>query len=257
MLIDWFTVGAQVINFLVLVFLLHQFLYKPVLKAIAVREKKISDELSEAAATKEAAQKDKIDFEKKNRDFDRNRAALLTQAQVDASNEKGKLLSEAHQAADLVATQRDLAMKKDERNQFAEIGRRTRQEVFAVARKALADLAGVALEDAMVVAFSAKLKVLEPADREMMAKALQDSGRQAVVRTATNLPSKSRDALTTVIEASFGTDLKLAFQTTPEILGGIELSAGGQKVSWSLEGYLSALETSIEKGQTAGADHGA
>ena len=38
MLIDWFTVGAQVLNFLILVWLMKRFLYKPVLDAIDARE---------------------------------------------------------------------------------------------------------------------------------------------------------------------------------------------------------------------------
>jgi F-type H+-transporting ATPase subunit b len=39
MLIDWFTVAAQAINFLILVWLLKRFLYKPVLNAVDAREK--------------------------------------------------------------------------------------------------------------------------------------------------------------------------------------------------------------------------
>ncbi len=108
----------------------------------------------------------------------------------------------------------------------------------------------------MVEAFTVKLKALAPKDKELMAKALEDSNRQAFVRTAADWPSKTRDALAAAIEASFGADLKLTFQTAPEILGGVEFSAGGQKVSWSLDGYLSDLEQSIEQRQTAGTDHG-
>ena len=45
MQIDWFTVAAQTINFLVLMWLLKRFLYKPILNAIAAREKNIADQL--------------------------------------------------------------------------------------------------------------------------------------------------------------------------------------------------------------------
>ena len=51
MLIDWFTVGAQVLNFLILVWLLKRFLYKPVIDAIDAREKRILAELGAAAAS--------------------------------------------------------------------------------------------------------------------------------------------------------------------------------------------------------------
>ncbi len=50
MLIDWFTVGAQALNFLILVWLMKRFLYKPILNAIDAREKKIAAELADADA---------------------------------------------------------------------------------------------------------------------------------------------------------------------------------------------------------------
>ena len=55
MLIDWFTVGAQALNFLILVWLLKRFLYKPILHAIDEREKRIAKELADADAKKAEA----------------------------------------------------------------------------------------------------------------------------------------------------------------------------------------------------------
>ena len=59
MLIDWFTVGAQVLNFLILVWLLKRFLYKPILDAIDAREERIAAELADADAKKAEAQKER------------------------------------------------------------------------------------------------------------------------------------------------------------------------------------------------------
>ena len=71
MLIDWFTVIAQVINFLVLVVLLKRFLYKPILDAIDQREKRIASALAEADAQKVEAKKEREKFQEKNALFDR------------------------------------------------------------------------------------------------------------------------------------------------------------------------------------------
>ena len=46
--IDWLTVGAQALNFLVLVYLLKRFLYGPVVRAIGRREEAIAERLREA-----------------------------------------------------------------------------------------------------------------------------------------------------------------------------------------------------------------
>ncbi len=68
--IDWFTVVAQAINFLILVWLLKRFLYKPILHAIDEREKGIAAQLAEAEAKKAEAQKERDDFQHKNEAFD-------------------------------------------------------------------------------------------------------------------------------------------------------------------------------------------
>ncbi len=94
MLIDWFTVGAQVLNFLILVWLLKRFLYKPILNAIDTREKRIAAELADANAKKSEAQKERDDFLAKNKAFDEQRAALLAKAQEDAKAERERLIGE-------------------------------------------------------------------------------------------------------------------------------------------------------------------
>src|ERR1700693_3916 len=99
MLIDWFTVGAQVLNFLILVWLMKRFLYKPILNAIDAREKRIAAELADADAKKAEAQKEHDEFQRKSAEFDRQRAALLTKATDEAKAERQRLLDEARNAA--------------------------------------------------------------------------------------------------------------------------------------------------------------
>ncbi len=97
MLIDWFTVGAQMLNFLILVWLMKRFLYKPILNAIDAREKLIAAELADAEAKKAEAQKERDEFQHKNEEFDQQRAALLKKATDEAKAERQRLLDEARQ----------------------------------------------------------------------------------------------------------------------------------------------------------------
>ena len=55
MQIDWLTVAAQIVNFLVLVWLLQRFLYGPITRAMARRETRIEDRLADARAMQVAA----------------------------------------------------------------------------------------------------------------------------------------------------------------------------------------------------------
>jgi F-type H+-transporting ATPase subunit b len=69
-LIDWYTVAAQALNFLILVWLLKRFLYQPVLDAIGAREQRIAMQLADAASKEAAATKEREQFESKNRELD-------------------------------------------------------------------------------------------------------------------------------------------------------------------------------------------
>jgi len=95
MLIDWFTVGAQALNFLILMWLLKRYLYKPMLRAIDARERRIADELADAKAKKVEAQSECDEFRRKNADFDQQRAELLSLATEDAKVERQRLLDAA------------------------------------------------------------------------------------------------------------------------------------------------------------------
>src|SRR5450631_2868065 len=106
MLIDWFTVGAQTLNFLILVWLLKRFLYKPILDAIDAREKRIAAELADADAKKAEARKERDTFEHKNEVFDQQRATLLSKAMEEVKAERQRLLGEARQAADALSAKR-------------------------------------------------------------------------------------------------------------------------------------------------------
>jgi len=149
MLIDWFTVGAQALNFLVLVWLLRHFLYKPILKAIDAREARIANQLADAAASKAESAKQGAELGEKTRAFDQERAGLLSKATDEANVERFRLISEAKKAADVLSAKRNEAMKSEAQSLNQAIGRRTQQEVFAVARKALTDLATTSLEERM------------------------------------------------------------------------------------------------------------
>ena len=155
MLIDWFTVVAQAINFLILVWLLKRFLYKPILHAIDEREKGIAAQLAEAEAKKAEAQKERDDFQHKNEAFDQERAALLKKATDEAKAERQRLLDEARKDADALRAKRQDALRTEQRNLNQDIIRWTQKQVFAITRKTLADLAGASLEERMGEVFVA------------------------------------------------------------------------------------------------------
>ena len=242
---DWFTVAAQIVNFLILVWLLKRFLYQPILDAIDAREKRVASELADADARKAEAQKERDEFERKNAGFERQRTALLRQATDEAKSEHQRLLGEARQAADALRARQMQTLSNDTHSLHEAISRRTQQEVFAIARKALTDLAATSLEERMCEIFTRRLRELDSQAKEGFAKALKASSRPARVRSAFDLPAEQRAAIQKALNETFSAQIHVSFETSPDLVSGIELTTDGQKMEWSIADYLASLEKGV------------
>jgi len=245
MLIDWFTVAAQIVNFLILVWLLKRFLYKPILDAIDAREKRIASELADADSKKAEAEKQRTDFEDKNKAFDQQRSVLLGKATDDAKVERERLIDQAKKEAErLRVTQAD-ALSGDQIRLASEITLLAEKEVFAIARKALTDLATVSLEERVGEVFTRRLRELDPKAKALLGDALKNSSQPALVRSAFVLPADQRAAIQNALNETFSAEVKIKFEDSQDIICGIELTANGQKVAWSIASYIAALSKKV------------
>jgi len=246
MLIDWFTVGAQALNFLILVWLMRRFLYKPILHAIDEREKRIAAELSNADAKKAEAEKEHDEFQNKNAEFDQQRAALMSKATDEAQAERQRLLDEARKAADALSAKRQETLRNDAHN-LNQASRRAQKEVFAIARKALTDLATTSLEERLGEVFTRRLREMDGKAKEGLGAALKTAADPAVVRSTFDVPAEQRAAIQNALNETFSAEIRVRFETAPDLISGIELTTNGQKVAWSIADYLASLEKGVDE----------
>lgn len=244
--IDGFTIVAQVLNFLVLVWLLKRFLYKPVLDAIETRETGIREELASADAKRDQARKDGDEFRRKNEAFDRDREGLLAKAVEEADAKRQDMMDAARAEADRLARKRRDALQTDYVNLARELGRKARMEVFAVARKTLADLANSDLEKRVAMVFARRLRDMDEPTRETFAEAMDSSTDPAVVRSAFELDESGRDIVRAALNETFHAEIPVRFETSPDLVAGVEISSNGQKMSWSISEYLELLDKDVQ-----------
>ena len=90
--------------------------------------------------------------------------------------------------------------------------------------------------------FVRRLRGLSGQDNESLATALKSSTQPVCIRSAFDLPQGQRTAIQQAINETFSAEIRLQFETATDLVSGIELSAGGQKVAWSIADYLATLE---------------
>ena len=247
MLFDWFTVVAQLVNFLILVWLMKRFLYKPILDAIDAREQLIAKKLAEAETQRTEAEQERETLRQKNDTFDEQRDELMQRTENEAEEERRRLLDATRQAADNLRTKRQEALISEQQSLHDEITRRTRDEVFAITRKTLGDLAGATLEERIIDVFSRRLRELDRGMKEDLTTAISTSSSPVFVRSAFVLSSEQQAVIHNALKETFAVDPQVHFETSPEVISGIELTANGRKVAWSIEHYLVSLQKSVSE----------
>lgn len=246
MTIDWFTVIAQAINFIILLWLMKHFLYKPILNAIDKREKRIAEELANAETEKAAAEKQKVAYDLKTEHLDWERNAFLKKAEDEGKAEKQRLLKEARETADALSKKRKELLITEETNLREAVSRKIQNEVLATTRKVLEDLAGANLEERVVEVFIQLLHDLDASSKVAITSALKNDPGVVTVRTALDISPDLRISIETSINEIIGSQPDISFESAPGLINGIELGVNGQKVAWSVDDYLSSLDESFE-----------
>jgi F-type H+-transporting ATPase subunit b len=237
-LIDWFTVCAQALNFLILVWLLKRYLYKPVLAAIDARERKIAARIADAASQEKKAQVASDDIRKRNEAFDHEQQGLMRKAANEGAAERQRLIDSARQESQLLRVKLTQALDAERAELGRQLSLRTQAEVFALTRKALSELAGTSLEDRMVEVFIDRLRALP---RIAAATLPATPARAVMVRSACDPSPVGRAKLEAAIRERFGVTAALRFETVPDYVCGLEVSVDGTKLAWSVADYLSTL----------------
>ena len=247
MQIDWFTFGAQIVNFLILVGLLKRFLYGPIIEAMDAREARISSRLEEARTKREEAEAEKEKYRSLQEDLEEARQEALAEAEQAAQERRQELLQEARaEVAHLEREWRE-ALERERASFLRELSERAVAETIAVARRALRDLANADLDEQAVEVFLERLRTLDDTQRRTLADGLQASGGTAVVHSAFDLSEEHQGRIQDQLAEQIGDVSEVSFESDTEVGFGVELRIGERKVAWSLDSYLDDLKDRVRE----------
>lgn len=247
MRIDWFTVVAETLNFLILVWLMIRFLYKPVLRAVQGREDRIAQELADAGDKEKQAESARQEFEQKKQDLDQQRASLLKTAKDEVAQTKNDLLAQARSDAKDQVERYHKALAQDHSKFSHQLIERTQHEVLAISAKVLTDLADEELQDAILRSFIHQLEESEGSKQPALPDIASFSGKPLRIRSSVELNSEDKQRLSASLRNIFATSPELSYETDPELIAGLEIVSDAHKLSWNIASYLKDLQMNIEK----------
>ncbi|WP_372921922.1 hypothetical protein [Roseovarius sp.] len=245
MQIDWLTVAAQIVNFLVLVWLLQRFLYEPITDAMRRREERIEERLAEAADARQEAEDEKQRLKQEQTELEESKDDMLEEARQEAETLRERLKSEIREEMeDKRAAWRDHL--QEERDAFIETLRRDAgQKVLEISQQVLADYADSDLSERVIATFTNHLKTLDTDTHTKLSEAAAEDGAEATVYSGEAVTSGSKGRITRVIHEALSTDLDVTYREDPDMVLGVRLTIGDYSAEWSAVRYLERLEAEM------------
>lgn len=246
MSINWLEVIASIVNFLILLFLLHRFLYGPIIRVMDEREQKIVQREEEAAGEARRAAKEAASYREKSASLEAQREELLEEARRAAAAEQGSLTAAARREVEQKRKRWFEALARERESFTRELRRHVAVQAGMVARRCLEELADARLEELAWAVFLKKLENLPAEDLTRLKQAALSAGSMQVT-SAFALSDEMLQKLKGRLEALTAAETLLEHRQEPGLVCGLELEAGGHRVAWSVESYLENVEQEILK----------
>lgn len=246
MLIDPFTVIAQIVNFAILAIALKHFLYDRVIEAMDRREASIAARLAEADEREETARDEAEQLRRERAQLDHERHDLLDRARADAAEQRQDLIDRARAEVNDDRRRWHRGLQAEQEEFRRDLERRTAHEVVEIGRRALWDLAEERLES--VVIDRALDELAAHTDTRELLLAAGGEQPALTVRTAFELAEADRQRMIERLhEMGLPRRREVCFERHPDLVLGVELRGDGTAVSWNAADYVDRLAASVEE----------
>lgn len=245
MQIDYFTIVAQIINFLILVFLLRRFLYGPVINAMDEREKKMVTRLKEAEQKIKEAEKEAESSRMMKRELQDKRQEMLAKISEEVRVLKKDLTEKARAEVRTSTDDWYASIERQKESIFTDLKLRTGEEVYAIARRVIQDLADEKLESQIIDTFLRRLREMGETENEKILEFFKTTNQPITVGSSFEIPDETRQTILETMRSLTGRDLKIAFEISPELISGLEMSMPEARIGWSIADYLDALRMEL------------
>ena len=252
MQIDWFTYGAQIVNFLILVYLLQRFLYGPLLAAMTTRAERLRADFAEAEEKAAEAKSVTAEFRQQQATLEAEKAQILAEAQEEVAQRRRTMLLDAREEVESMQARWYAAVERDRETFLHELRRHVSEQLFDLARSVLQDLAHADLEAAMVATFCEKLGALDATTRHSVARSLRRSEPVITINTALHLDEAMRRRVDAAAQQIFAGEniagpIHIRFRQNPALITGVELVVQERRLAWSVEDHLGLLEKQLNR----------
>jgi F-type H+-transporting ATPase subunit b len=248
---DWSTLALQTVNFAVLVWLLHRFLYKPVLRMVDLRRAEIDKQYDEAGRTAAQAKEQLNTVATERASIAAERTAVLKEAAAQAQQAAAARRAQAERdaAAFLEEARKTLAV---ERSRALIEARRLAIDLGAeIAGRLLAEVPVKLRAEAWIERIEQYLASLPKPERDILMQQFGEGAHLKVV-TASKLPAEVEDTWRVRLYRQLCHRIPVDFGVDAQLVAGADLHLPNAVLRFSWQSALAAMRAEIEANGDAG-----
>lgn len=285
MLFDWFTFIAQIVNFLILVYLLWRFLYKPITQTMDKRQKQIESNWQEAQQQREEAKAEADSYRRQRQEWEEQQAEAMARAKEAAEEQRKMLIRQARQEVNQIEAEWRASLRRQQSDFLAQLRQQVGEQTYNLVRRTLRDVVDVEIEQQAIAIFLERLRNLPQPKRDEITYSLERSRSPILIRSSFELSQQQQEKLLDTIQQQFampapqatgGQSLRaviekelavvegieeeneetaevpahqipVQFVTSARLICGISLLIAGQEIGWNFQGYLSDVEARFSR----------
>lgn len=242
--INWFTFTAQIVNFLILIWLLKRFLYTPLQNVMTNREEEVLSRLEEARQKLVHAEEMSKEYQDKMDQLEEQKEEWLEEAKRETESFRKELLQDARNEVDAIHAKWMKAIESEKRSLMETLERESVQKVLSIAEKIVIDLSDTELEQQTIQRFLEKIKTKDEEGKTQLEKIRSE--KEIEIVSSFPLKKADRQKIDMVIQGMFSDQTIYNYTTDPDLGFGIELQSNGWKLGWNMKMYINELRSEVD-----------
>ncbi len=223
---DWTTFALEIINFVVLVWILQRFLYRPVTNAIAERKSAIEKTMADANAVQAAAQSLKQQYENRTADWRQEQTRARAQLVEEIGAKRSRMMVALNASLE---QERESARGREQRHAM-ELRHKLEEAAFAAggqfAARLLSRVANPALEETIVQMLLEDLPRLADKDLQPLRAACRKGDTRIRITSGYPMEDEQRSHLIQALSSLAEQPVACDFVRDPDLLAGLRISIG-------------------------------
>lgn len=239
--LSWSTFVLEIVNFLVLVWILKRFLYRPILDVIARRRSAIEEKLAEAHRLTEEARVLEAQYTGRLADWDAERQRARDSLAAELEKERARRLAELAAELETERHRTEAAAERRLAEQTSAAEQQALVQAAGFATRLLALAAGPELESRLVAMLIGELRSL-PEDRRVVLREQWGEPPTAIdVATAFEPETALSEALEAVLRDVSGLDVPVRYRRDDALVAGAVVEIGAWVLSACVRDELKAF----------------